>query len=354
LIPLAATLEGPTALTGISIAKSIKPFCDAPPEKVWVDDEPAAPDAWPTELLRAHIKGIAFWPNYRTQVSYLPRSEQIGVFDTSPFTTLTEALRTLEAFDFEILLHRRGVLRRVAGRRLQALGLRPQPHRQRLGLRLPRAWTRPPRVAPLARLRAVAGDPPAQRHHLHPVPRPRAHRPGRGLRAGRPGAQAHGQRRRSGGHIGFHQGAHRSPPLARGSTESSVSGSLRWSSDPETRCAQGDMLCQLRAAPRPQGDPAGHRSHRAHRLRLRRRGRRPRPPPRTLAPRARVLGRRRPRQAPPRPRLPPRPLPTRLGPRPRGPRGHHLDQPPLRSGFKPSRSPCSSSTSSPRRRPSTA
>jgi hypothetical protein len=103
LIPLAATLEGPTALTGISIAKSIKPFCDAPPEKVWVDDEPAAPDAWPTELLRAHIKGIAFWPNYRTQVSYLPRSEQIGVFDTSPFTTLTEALRTLEAFDFEIL-----------------------------------------------------------------------------------------------------------------------------------------------------------------------------------------------------------------------------------------------------------
>ena len=103
MIPLAATLEGPTALTGISIAKSIKPFCDAPPEKVWVDDEPAAPDAWPTELLRAHIKGIAFWPNYRTQVSYLPRSEQIGVFDTSPFTTLTEALRTLEAFDFEIL-----------------------------------------------------------------------------------------------------------------------------------------------------------------------------------------------------------------------------------------------------------
>jgi hypothetical protein len=102
LIPLAATLEGPTALTGISIAKSIKPFCDAPPEKVWVDDEPAAPDAWPTELLRAHIKGIAFWPNYRTQVSYLPRSEQIGVFDTSPFTTLTEALRTLEAFPFEI------------------------------------------------------------------------------------------------------------------------------------------------------------------------------------------------------------------------------------------------------------
>lgn len=103
MIPFAVTLEGPTSLAGISIAKSIKPFCDSPPDNVRVDDNAANPRQWHEELLRARIKGIAFWPDYKTQVSYRPRSEQIGVFDTSPFRSLDEALSTLERFEFEIL-----------------------------------------------------------------------------------------------------------------------------------------------------------------------------------------------------------------------------------------------------------